>query len=38
MKNDKKQINEINIGMIGFGYIASEVFSLINNQRDYITK
>ncbi len=38
MKNENKQINDINIGMIGFGYIASEVFSLITNQKDYIAK
>ncbi len=38
MKNENKQINDINIGMIGFGYIASEVFSLIENQKDYIAK
>ena len=29
---------EINIGLIGLGYIGSGVFELINNQREYIKK
>jgi len=32
------ELEKINIGIIGFGYIASQVFSLIQNQRDYISK
>ena len=32
------ELEKINIGIIGFGYIASQVFSLIHNQKDYISK
>lgn len=38
MKNKNKEVSDINIGMIGFGYIAQGVFSLINEQKDYIAK
>jgi homoserine dehydrogenase len=38
MKNKNKNIDDINIGIIGFGYIASCVFSLIQKQKDYLTK
>jgi len=30
--------NNINIGMFGFGYVGSSVFSLIQSQRDYLAK
>ncbi|MCG9478923.1 MAG: homoserine dehydrogenase [Actinomycetia bacterium] len=36
MKNNDWQ--PVNIGMIGFGYIASGVYSLITNQAEYIAK
>ena len=38
MKNENKNIEDINIGIIGFGYIASGVFSLIQRQKDYLAK
>jgi len=38
MKNKNKNIEDINIGIIGFGYIASCVFSLIQRQKDYLAK
>jgi len=38
MKNENKNIENINIGIIGFGYIASCVFSLIQKQKDYLAK
>jgi len=36
MKNENKSIDNINIGMIGFGYIARGVFSLIQGQKEYL--
>ena len=33
-----KNIEKVNIGMAGFGYIAHGVFELISNQREYIDK
>jgi homoserine dehydrogenase len=33
-----KDIKKINIGMIGFGYIAHGVFELISSQKEYIAK
>src|SRR4030042_2898895 len=33
-----KSIEDINIGMIGFGYIASGVYSLIREQKIYLAK
>src|SRR3989337_1433268 len=33
-----KNIEDINIGMIGFGYIASGVYSLIREQKGYLAK
>jgi len=33
-----KNIEKVNIGMAGFGYIAHGVFELISNQREYIAK
>lgn len=38
MKIENKNIQDINIGIIGFGYIASGVFSLIQQQKSYIAK
>ncbi len=38
MKNNSKSLDNINIGMIGFGYIAGGVFSLIQEQKDYLAK
>jgi homoserine dehydrogenase len=38
MKVENKNISDINIGIIGFGYIASGVFSLIKEQKDYLAK
>ena len=38
MKIENKNIEDINIGIIGFGYIASCVFSLIQRQKDYLAK
>lgn len=38
MKIENKNIEDINIGIIGFGYIASGVFSLIQRQKDYLAK
>ena len=38
MKNENKNIEDINVGIIGFGYIASCVFSLIQRQKDYLAK
>ncbi|MEA2016003.1 MAG: homoserine dehydrogenase [Actinomycetota bacterium] len=38
MKKDNKNPGNINIGMIGFGYIASGVFSLIQEQREYLAR
>jgi len=38
MNRDDKNLNDINIGMIGFGYIGSMVFSLIENQKSYLAK
>lgn len=34
----EKNIKKVNIGMIGFGYIAHGVFELISNQKEYIEK
>lgn len=33
-----KSIGKVNIGMVGFGYIAHGVFELISNQKEYIAK
>ena len=33
-----KSIEKVNIGMVGFGYIAHGVFELISNQKEYIAK
>ena len=33
-----KNIKKVNIGMIGFGYIAHGVFELISSQKEYIAK
>lgn len=33
-----KNIGKVNIGMIGFGYIARGVFELISSQKEYIAK
>lgn len=38
MKIENKNIEDINVGIIGFGYIASCVFSLIQRQKDYLAK
>ena len=38
MKNENKNIEDINIGILGFGYIASGVFSLIQTQKSYLAK
>jgi len=38
MNRDDKNLNDINIGMIGFGYIGNMVFSLIENQKSYLAK
>jgi homoserine dehydrogenase len=41
MKDNSKKIKDssaVNIGLIGLGYIGSEVFSLIQKQKDYISK
>ena len=32
-----KDIRKINIGMMGFGYIAHGVFELVSNQKGYIS-
>ena len=34
----EKNIEKVNIGMVGFGYIAHGVFELISNQKEYIAK
>jgi len=36
MKN--KNIEKVNVGMVGFGYIAHGVFELISKQKEYIAK
>ena len=36
--NIRRDMEDINIGMIGFGYIANGVYLLIQNQKDYIAK
>ena len=33
-----KSIKKVNIGMVGFGYIAHGVFELISKQKEYIAK
>jgi len=33
-----KSMEKVNIGMVGFGYIAHGVFELISNQKEYIAK
>ena len=33
-----KNIEKVNIGMVGFGYIAHGVFELVSNQKEYIAK
>jgi homoserine dehydrogenase len=38
MNNKNKSMDNINIGMIGLGYIASGVFSLIQEQKDYLAQ
>ncbi|HEY4695559.1 MAG TPA: homoserine dehydrogenase [Candidatus Hydromicrobium sp.] len=38
MKNENKNIDNINIGIIGFGYIASGVYSLIQRQKSYLAR
>lgn len=38
MKNKNKNLDNINIGIIGFGYIAGGVFSLIQEQKEYLAK
>ncbi|NQT66470.1 MAG: homoserine dehydrogenase [Actinobacteria bacterium] len=38
MKNENKNIEDINIGILGFGYIASGVFSLIQGQKSYLAR
>ncbi len=38
MKNENKNIEDINIGILGFGYIASGVFSLIQSQKSYLAR
>jgi len=38
MKAENKNISDINIGIIGFGYIASGVFSLIQKQKGYLAR
>src|SRR3972149_11372371 len=38
MKNENKNLEDINIGIIGFGYIASGVYSLIQKQKGYLAK
>ena len=41
IESDSKKIKDstdVNIGLIGLGYIGSEVFSLIQKQKDYISK
>jgi len=35
---NQNNYQQVNIGIIGFGYIASEVYSLIYSQADYISK
>lgn len=37
-KDKKKSADNINIGMIGFGYIAGGVFSLLQNQKNHISR
>lgn len=38
MKMKNKDTQDINIGIIGFGYIASGVYSLIQQQKGYLAK
>ena len=38
MKMENKDTQDINIGIIGFGYIASGVYSLIQQQKGYLAK
>src|SRR3989304_9244372 len=38
MKIENKNIDNINIGIIGFGYIASGVYSLIQKQKSYLAR
>ncbi len=38
MKNENKNIEDINIGILGFGYIAGGVFSLIQSQKSYLAR
>ena len=38
MKIENKNIEDINIGILGFGYIASGVFSLIQSQKSYLAR
>ncbi len=38
MKIENKNIEDVNIGIIGFGYIAGGVFSLIQRQKNYLAK
>jgi len=38
MKIENKNIEDINVGIIGFGYIASCVFSLIQRPKGYLAK
>jgi len=38
MKSKNEKMKNVSIGMIGFGYIASSVFSLIQEQKRYIAK
>ncbi len=38
MKNKNTNMDNINIGIIGFGYIARGVFSLIGEQKGYLAK
>jgi len=38
MKVENKNIEDINIGILGFGYIASGVFSLIQSQKSYLAR
>ena len=33
-----KNMEKVNIGMVGFGYIAHGVFELISKQKEYIAK
>jgi len=38
MKDENKNIEDVNIGILGFGYIARGVFSLIQQQKEYLAK